>query len=85
MGATPKMNSMRSAVVVVGALAFGYLTLQLGVKPFLEKAQFEQQRQEALAQAQSASSHDAQDSFDDSLHIAGNSLSDGLPQSDHKL
>ncbi|KAL6581786.1 hypothetical protein OROMI_005800 [Orobanche minor] len=84
MGATPKMNSMRSAVVVVGALAFGYLTLQLGVKPFLEKAQFEQKRLEALAQAQSASSH-AQDSFDDSLHIAGNTLSDGMPHSDHKL
>ncbi|KAF3457191.1 hypothetical protein FNV43_RR01848 [Rhamnella rubrinervis] len=34
-----KVNAMRSGVVVVGALAFGYLTLQLGFKPFLEKAQ----------------------------------------------
>lgn len=33
------MNAMRSGVVVVGALAFGYLTLQLGFRPFLEKAQ----------------------------------------------
>lgn len=32
-------NAMRSGVVVVGALAFGYLTLQLYVKPFLEKEQ----------------------------------------------
>ncbi|KAG8370143.1 hypothetical protein BUALT_Bualt14G0086700 [Buddleja alternifolia] len=63
MGGTAKMNAMRSAVVVVGALAFGYLTLQLGFKPYLEKAQLEQQRQEqALLQAQSAS----RDSFDDS-------------------
>ncbi|PRQ60840.1 hypothetical protein RchiOBHm_Chr0c32g0501651 [Rosa chinensis] len=30
---------MRSAVVVLGALAFGYLTLQLGFKPYLERAQ----------------------------------------------
>lgn len=35
----PKVNAMRSGVVVVGALAFGYLTLQLGFKPFLERAQ----------------------------------------------
>ncbi|EXB55018.1 hypothetical protein L484_007349 [Morus notabilis] len=34
-----KMNAMRSGVVVVGAMAFGYLTLYLGFKPFLEKAQ----------------------------------------------
>ncbi|KAL0457258.1 UNVERIFIED_CONTAM: hypothetical protein Slati_1065000 [Sesamum latifolium] len=84
MGGTAKMNAMRSAVVVVGALAFGYLTLQLGFKPFLEKAQLEQQRQEALLQAQSASSQ-AEDSFDDSFHTSGTVLSDGLPKSDHKL
>ncbi|KAM6545372.1 hypothetical protein CsatB_026108 [Cannabis sativa] len=34
-----KVNAMRSGVVVIGALAFGYLTLQLGFKPYLEKAQ----------------------------------------------
>jgi hypothetical protein len=34
-----KMNAIRSGIVVVGTLAFGYLTLQLGFKPFLEKAQ----------------------------------------------
>ncbi|GMH28464.1 hypothetical protein Nepgr_030307 [Nepenthes gracilis] len=34
-----KMNAMRSGVVVLGALAFGYLTLRLGFKPFLEKSQ----------------------------------------------
>ncbi|KAM1103978.1 hypothetical protein ACFX1X_012679 [Malus domestica] len=32
-------NAMRSGVVVLGALAFGYLTLQLGFRPFLERAQ----------------------------------------------
>ncbi|KAI3496573.1 hypothetical protein L1887_38938 [Cichorium endivia] len=32
-------NGMRSGLVVIGAVAFGYLTLQLGFKPYLEKAQ----------------------------------------------
>ncbi|KAF5789730.1 putative outer envelope membrane protein [Helianthus annuus] len=32
-------NGLRSGLVVIGALAFGYLTLQLGFKPYLEKAQ----------------------------------------------
>lgn len=35
----PKVNAIRSGVVVVGALAFGYLTLQLGFRPYLERAQ----------------------------------------------
>ncbi|KAL2922490.1 Outer envelope membrane protein 7 [Bienertia sinuspersici] len=39
MRQTAKMNAMRSGLVVVGALAFGYLTLHLGFKPFLENAQ----------------------------------------------
>lgn len=34
-----KMNAIRSGIVVLGALAFGYLSLQIGFKPFLEKAQ----------------------------------------------
>ncbi|CAB4293499.1 unnamed protein product [Prunus armeniaca] len=34
-----KVNAMRSGVVVLGALAFGYLTLQLGFRPFLERTQ----------------------------------------------
>ncbi|KAL1548577.1 hypothetical protein AAHA92_16791 [Salvia divinorum] len=49
MRGTAKANAMRSAVVVIGALAFGYLTLHLGFKPYLEKAQLEQQRQSAAA------------------------------------
>ncbi|KAI3704091.1 hypothetical protein L1987_74304 [Smallanthus sonchifolius] len=32
-------NGLRSGLVVIGALAFGYLSLQLGFKPYLEKAQ----------------------------------------------
>ncbi|XAR54642.1 hypothetical protein NMG60_11029872 [Bertholletia excelsa] len=39
MRETAKMNAMRSGVVVVGALAFGYLNFHLGFKPFLERAQ----------------------------------------------
>ncbi|KAL8239594.1 hypothetical protein R6Q59_016161 [Mikania micrantha] len=32
-------NGLRSGLVVIGAIAFGYLTLQLGFKPYLEQAQ----------------------------------------------
>ncbi|GFQ06762.1 hypothetical protein PHJA_002820200 [Phtheirospermum japonicum] len=84
MGGTVKMNATRSGVIVLGASAFGYLTLQLGFKPFLERAQLEQQRQEALLQAQSADS-EAQDSLGDIFQFAGDALSYGLPDSDHKL
>lgn len=34
-----KMNAIRSGIVVLGALAFGYLSIQIGFKSFLEKAQ----------------------------------------------
>ncbi|KAL6343427.1 hypothetical protein AAG906_024792 [Vitis piasezkii] len=34
-------NAVRSGIVVVGAIAFGWLTLQVGFKPFLEKAQLQ--------------------------------------------
>ncbi|OVA16282.1 hypothetical protein BVC80_8971g46 [Macleaya cordata] len=38
MGQSSKMNSLKSAVVVVGALAFGWLTVEFAFKPFLDKA-----------------------------------------------
>lgn len=79
-----KSNAMRSAVVVAAALAFGYLTVRVGFKSFIEEAQLEQQRQEALLQAQSAAA-EAQDGFDDSFHTDGRTLTGGLPESDHKL
>nr|KYP72847.1 hypothetical protein KK1_005450 [Cajanus cajan] len=34
-----KMNAIRSGIVVLGALAFGYLSIRIGFKPYLEKAQ----------------------------------------------
>ncbi|KAJ1428763.1 hypothetical protein SESBI_08868 [Sesbania bispinosa] len=43
MGPVPrsdmKMNAIRSGIVVLGALAFGYLSIQIGFKPYLDKAQ----------------------------------------------
>ncbi|PIA51836.1 hypothetical protein AQUCO_01000014v1 [Aquilegia coerulea] len=33
-----KVNSLKSAIVVFGALAFGWLTIEIACKPFLEKA-----------------------------------------------
>ncbi|CAN4113449.1 unnamed protein product [Withania somnifera] len=47
---TTKMKVWRSGLVVVGAVAFGYLNLQLIFKPFLEKTQ----AQQALLQSQSS-------------------------------
>ncbi|WVY94063.1 hypothetical protein V8G54_033151 [Vigna mungo] len=42
-----KMNAIRSGIVVLGTLAFGYLSIQIGFKPYLEKAQ----KQNALYQS----------------------------------
>lgn len=44
MNSQTKSNAVRSVIVIIGALAFGYLTFQVGFKPFLVKAE-EQQRQ----------------------------------------
>lgn len=52
-----KLNAIRSAIVVVGALAFGYLSLQIGFKPYLEKAQ----QQNALPQSDSEPSSPSQE------------------------
>lgn len=38
-----KLNAIRSGIVIIGSLAFGYLTLEIGFKPFLQKAQEEEQ------------------------------------------
>ncbi|KAL9279967.1 putative outer envelope membrane protein [Arabidopsis thaliana] len=48
-------NAIRSSVVVLGSLAFGYLSLELGYKPFLEKAE---QYERSL---QSSQQHQQQD------------------------
>lgn len=86
MRGTAKANAMRSAVVVIGALSFGYLTLRLGFKPYLEKAELEQQRREAQAAAASAAAApQSRDGFDDSFPTDGENLSTGLPESDNKL
>ncbi|KAI4317764.1 hypothetical protein L6164_025607 [Bauhinia variegata] len=49
-----KMNAIRSAIVVLGAVAFGYLSMQIVFKPFLEKAQ----QQQALQQSDSSTTSD---------------------------
>ncbi|KAG9456662.1 hypothetical protein H6P81_001170 [Aristolochia fimbriata] len=33
-----RTNSLKSAVVVFGALAFGWLTIEIAFKPFLDRA-----------------------------------------------
>lgn len=47
-----KLNAIRSGIVVVGFLAFGYLSLELGFKPYLLKAQELKEEQEALRKPQ---------------------------------
>ncbi|KAF1890878.1 hypothetical protein Lal_00037449 [Lupinus albus] len=44
-------NAIRSGIVVLGALAFGYLSLQIGFKPYLHKAQQHQQQQQSQSQS----------------------------------
>lgn len=39
MKRTAMDNAIRASVVVLGSLAFGYMSLELGYKPFLEKAE----------------------------------------------
>ncbi|CAJ2658446.1 unnamed protein product [Trifolium pratense] len=41
-----KMNAIRSGIVFLGAIAFGYLSIQIGFKPYLEKAKADQQQQQ---------------------------------------
>ncbi|KAK4266392.1 hypothetical protein QN277_027324 [Acacia crassicarpa] len=55
-----KMNAIRSGIVVLGALAFGYLSLQIGFKPYLENAQqhaLQQQSDPPPPSQESAFSH----------------------------
>ncbi|CAH8313551.1 unnamed protein product [Eruca vesicaria subsp. sativa] len=53
MKRTAMDNAIRSSVVVLGSLAFGYMSLELGYKPFLEKAeQYEQSLQSQASQQQ---------------------------------
>ncbi|XAR61217.1 hypothetical protein NMG60_11034857 [Bertholletia excelsa] len=38
MGRSGKPNTLKSTAVVVGALAFGWLAIELALKPWLDKA-----------------------------------------------
>lgn len=64
-----KMNAIRSGIVVLGAVAFGYLSLRIGFKPYLEKAkadqyqQQQQQQQNEVQQSESDSDSDPSSSF----------------------
>ncbi|CAI0466304.1 unnamed protein product [Linum tenue] len=57
-----KLNAIRSGLVVMGALAFGYLTMEIGFKPFLLKAQEEErqkQQQESLTLQEKSPTHES--------------------------
>ncbi|KAL6618884.1 hypothetical protein ACP70R_034023 [Stipagrostis hirtigluma subsp. patula] len=56
-----RQNAMRSGLVVLGAVAFGYLSFRIGFKPYLDRAQ------EAMDNSRSDTSADAvRDAADDS-------------------
>ncbi|XP_072968164.1 uncharacterized protein [Typha angustifolia] len=38
-GGGARQNAIRSGIVVVGAIAFGYLSFRVGFKPYLDRAQ----------------------------------------------
>ncbi|XP_018471278.2 uncharacterized protein LOC108842758 [Raphanus sativus] len=59
MKRTAMDNAIRSSVVVLGSLAFGYMSLELGYKPFLEKA--EQYERSLQSQAPHHQQQDAQE------------------------
>ncbi|CAN6336993.1 unnamed protein product [Urochloa humidicola] len=54
-GSRARQNAMRSGVVVLGAVAFGYLSFRVGFKPYLDQAQ------EAMDSSQAAAAADASD------------------------
>ncbi|KAL6609593.1 hypothetical protein ACP70R_039562 [Stipagrostis hirtigluma subsp. patula] len=56
-----RQNAMRSGLVVLGAVAFGYLSFRIGFKPYLDRAQ------EAMDSSRSDTPADAgRDAADDS-------------------
>lgn len=62
-----KMNAIRSGIVVLGALAFGYLSFRIGFKPYLEKAQVQQQQQQNEVQESRDSDSDPSSDFKESI------------------
>lgn len=62
-------DALRSGVVVIGAVAFGHLTLKLAFKPYLEAQQQQQQQHLQSVQQEKGSSSlssDSRELFDDS-------------------
>lgn len=67
-----KMNAIRSGIVVLGAVAFGYLSLRIGFKPYLEKAKADQynqqqQHQNEVQQSESDSDSNPSSSFKETV------------------
>lgn len=55
-GSRARQNAMRSGVVVLGAVAFGYLSFRVGFKPYLDRAQ---EAMESAPDSSNAASPDA--------------------------
>ncbi|CAL4902107.1 unnamed protein product [Urochloa decumbens] len=58
-GSRARQNAMRSGVVVLGAVAFGYLSFRVGFKPYLDQAQEAMDSSHAPAAAARDASEDS--------------------------
>ncbi|CAL4894570.1 unnamed protein product [Urochloa decumbens] len=61
-GSRARQNAMRSGVVVLGAVAFGYLSFRVGFKPYLDQAQEAMDSSHDPATAAAAARHASDDS-----------------------
>ncbi|XP_056858215.1 uncharacterized protein LOC108839723 [Raphanus sativus] len=61
MKRTAMDNAIRASVVVLGSLAFGYMSLELGYKPFLEKAEQYERSLQSQASHQQQQQDDGQE------------------------
>ncbi|GJM89554.1 hypothetical protein PR202_ga05758 [Eleusine coracana subsp. coracana] len=64
---------MRSGVVVLGAVAFGYLSFRIGFKPYLDRAQEAMDSSHDAAAAASTDSSGGADRQDDGADLAPSS------------
>ncbi|KAL6851734.1 hypothetical protein ACP4OV_020298 [Aristida adscensionis] len=71
-----RQNAMRSGVVVLGSVAFGYLSFRVGFKPYLDRAQ---EAMDADSSPTNTSSSDSTDAARDGA--SGDGSGAGLAQS----
>ncbi|KAL5231713.1 hypothetical protein ABZP36_030489 [Zizania latifolia] len=59
-GSQARQNAVRSGLVVLGAVAFGYLSFRVGFKPYLDRAQEAMETHVSAAATDGSASNAAQ-------------------------